>query len=124
MRVALVALLILGLAACGGRETVTVTEADSGRAIALAPGDTLEVRLESNATTGFRWNLDGDPAPTLRLVSSEYLEPDTDLVGAGGTEVWTFEAVEAGEATLELAYYRPFEPGDVGGRFELGVTIK
>jgi inhibitor of cysteine peptidase len=33
------------------------------------------------------------------------------MVGAGGTEIWTFRAVRKGKTTLTLGYVRPWEKG-------------
>jgi predicted secreted protein len=43
----------------------------------------------------------------LELVDSTYVEPETELVGAGGEEVWTFRAVGEGSTRLELDYVGP-----------------
>ena len=37
--------------------------------------------------------------------------PETEMVGAGGKEVWTFKGVRPGETTVELEYVRPWEAG-------------
>jgi predicted secreted protein len=42
-------------------------------------------------------------------VSSDQESPDTSLVGAGGVEVFVFEATAAGSGTLRLDYVRSFE---------------
>ncbi|NQU97531.1 MAG: protease inhibitor I42 family protein, partial [Chloroflexi bacterium] len=54
----------------------------------LPVGETYEIALDSNPTTGYGWQVeynDGD----LELVEQRY-EPDSDLVGAGGKEVFVF----------------------------------
>ena len=33
------------------------------------------------------------------------------MVGAGGTEIWTFRAVREGKTTLTFGYVRPWEKG-------------
>jgi inhibitor of cysteine peptidase len=118
----------LFVSACGGGEpaTVELTAADSGTSVTLEPGQQLQISLESNPSTGFRWNLVQEPdANVLILVSSTYVEPVTDdqVVGAPGTEVWTFEAAAAGTTSLELAYFRSFEPENVGGTFSLNAEV-
>ena len=42
-------------------------------------------------------------------MKSEYVAPKTEMVGAGGKEVWTFKAIEPGEATVEREYVRFWE---------------
>lgn len=121
----LVGLALGALAGCGGgAEAVQLTAADSGSTVSLEPGQEIEIRLDSNQTTGFRWNLTKEPeTAVLELVGSEYEEPGGDVVGQGGTEVWTFRAVAAGSAALELGYFRTFEPENVEGTFTLDVDV-
>jgi len=58
----------------------------------------------------------------LELVDSTYAEPETELVGTGGEEVWTFRAVGAGTADLELSYER--SSGESAGEpFALTVVV-
>ncbi len=119
--------LSLALAACGGEPaTVELTQQASGTSVALEPGQQLVVSLESNPSTGFQWNLARQPdGNVLTLVSSTYVEPATtgDVVGAPGTEVWTFEAAGSGTTSFELAYFRSFEPETVEGTFSLEVEV-
>ena len=45
----------------------------------------------------------------LALVGTDYEEATTGVVGASGTEVWTFEAVGPGWTAVNLTYRRPWE---------------
>jgi inhibitor of cysteine peptidase len=77
-----------------------------GRDVALAVGDTLKVTLGSNHTTPYRWTADakiGDAA-IVKQTSHDYVRPNSDLMGAPGTEVWMFAAVKAGTTTIVTAY--------------------
>lgn len=122
--------LMLALVACGGTgdDEVTVTEADAGETVTLDPGQVLVVRLESNPSTGFSWQAVEVPdvleGSTDR--SHEEGEQAGDVVGAPGTDVFTFTAgTEAGEGTLVLEYRRPWEE-DVAAEQEyvLDVTVR
>lgn len=118
-------LVLVTIAGCGGgRGDVVLTCADTGTTVELAPGDTLRLELASNATTGFSWQLMTEQSAPVELLSSRYLEPETgQLVGAGGTEIWTFRARERGEARIELVYARPFDPDVVANRFDVMVRV-
>lgn len=90
---------------------------EPGTIFDVGVGDELTVVLESNATTGYAWELETPPlADVVRLVDDVYVEPDTDLVGASGRQELTFEAVGEGTAELSLWYVRSFddpkEPAD------------
>jgi inhibitor of cysteine peptidase len=77
-----------------------------GRDITLAVGDTLKVTLGSNHTTPYRWTADakiGDAA-IVKQTSHEYVSPNSNLMGAPGTEVWMFRALKAGTTTIVTDY--------------------
>ena len=74
-------------------------------------GEVFAFLLDSNATTGYRWELAETPdARVVMEIGSEYLAPDESIPGRGGQEKWTFKAVSAGTATLKLQYVRSWEP--------------
>lgn len=96
------------LAACAGGETWHLAEADSLGEFSVASGDTIEVTLEENPSTGYVW----DPAvipEMLTLRSDAFIEADTDLVGAPGEHVFVLEADEKGAGILRFEYVRPFD---------------
>ena len=74
-------------------------------------GETFDIRVPSNPTTGHQWKVLFDNA-RLNLVESEYIEAeDKELVGASGEEVFSFEALKRGDTKVSLEYIRAFEPG-------------
>ena len=133
LRSAMPALAVMAIAftACGSGseagsrepETVELGEQDAGSTVPLRAGDELIITLESNITTGFAWTFVTEPvADVLDLVGSEYVVPETDLVGSGGEEVWTFVATGEGTTGLELSYERA--SGETSGRtFALSVEV-
>ena len=127
--------LVVGLAlvpACGDDpdpEPVGFTE--PGTVFEVDVGEEITVVLESNVTTGYAWALE---VPLLedviRLVGDEYVGPEdqlagSELVGAGGRQELTFEAVGVGTAEVSLWYVRSFDdPKEPADRavFEVIVT--
>jgi predicted secreted protein len=83
---------------------------DPASHIVVNKGDRFSIELPSNATTGYSWEF-GTSIDTnyLTVVNSDYKNPDTTLVGAGGTQVWIFEAIQPGSTTIQLEYKRPWE---------------
>lgn len=78
--------------------------------INLEPEDQLVLYIPANATTGYQWVLKDDfEEKFVQLHSTDYVEPDSELMGAGGTSVWTFKANEEGVTTLAFEYIRPWE---------------
>ncbi|MFA5056268.1 MAG: protease inhibitor I42 family protein [Dehalococcoidia bacterium] len=108
---------------------VNVDDSDSGGEKTLAVGDLLIVTLDSNATTGYSWNLSEiSDAAIIRYVSDEYVAPeqsDPPVVGAPGEEVWTFEALAAGTAAISMRYIQPWMPdADPAETFDITVIVE
>ena len=84
---------------------------DSGRTIKIGVGETIEVVLKGNPTTGYAWKavLAPDSAAILEQVGEPEYVADSDALGAGGTYTFTFRGLAAGEVELKLEYARPFE---------------
>lgn len=112
-------------------ESVGIDATYDGKEISVSAGSQFTVTLESNPTTGFRWELAGITDKTvLEVVDSKY-EPGEKagqkppVAGAGGTEVWTFKALKAGTAKLSMEYSRPWQGGEKGVQtFNLTVVVK
>jgi inhibitor of cysteine peptidase len=88
------------LAACGKKD-MSIGRAENGGKVELTTGQTLIVSLDANPTTGYSWEIDSVDATFLKLKSDpEFVQPPdngTPLMGAGGTQVFRFEALKAGE---------------------------
>lgn len=107
----------------------TVTESANGRQIVLAKGETLRLRLESNATTGYSWEVAELP-PILKRTGGGYEAPSPPrggppIAGAGGTQDFTFTARSAGRGTLRLVYRQPWDKKARPDRtFRLSVRVR
>jgi inhibitor of cysteine peptidase len=102
-------------------ERVELTDADDGATVKLALGGELIIALESNPSTGFAWDVAEISGPQIELVGEpEFLprESDTPVVGAPGTQVFTFSTTGTGMPAgdepavvqVSLEYTRSFEP--------------
>ncbi len=79
--------------------------------IPIASDTVFKVELSSNPTTGYYWYFEGLlDLRYVKMVSEEYVEPASNLVGAGGKQVFVFETQKTlGLTTLNFAYYRIWE---------------
>lgn len=89
---------------------VTLTEKDSGKSILLEVGDTLNVVLHGNPTTGYTWSLATFDDTHLKLTENAY-HSSSNLCGAGGTFTFRFTPVSSGTTPLALEYSRSWEKG-------------
>ena len=113
------ALLVGLLSACGGEDgDVVLFAANSTSEVAVAADAMIEVHLESNPSTGYRWELSAMSTPdVVELVDRSFEQSGSDEVeGAPGTEVFTFKAASAGAGVLRLEYLRPWEDPPVPDR--------
>lgn len=115
------AFAVIGMltASCGSNDDmVVVADRDSGSELTVGSGDRFEVRLESNPSTGFSWQIEmATLEGVVELVSSVFEEPaDSDLVGIPGTEVLVFEATARGSGVLRLEYLRPSDESPIADR--------
>jgi len=85
---------------------------DNGGTIHVRPGDTVQIKLRSNPTTGYSWALtDKLDEKVLKPNGNEYKVNDhpEGMVGVGGNDTWTFQALAAGKTEIVLGYARPWE---------------
>jgi inhibitor of cysteine peptidase len=88
--------------------------------------DTITIRLEENATTGYVWNYTIADAEVVEYVSDEFLAPsETDMTGAPGEHVWVFKGIGSGSTTLHFELSRDWESGETPAETkEFQITVK
>ncbi len=119
---AIVALLAAVSAGSASARTVRVGAKASGSRVTLVRGDRLQVKLASNPSTGYRWQIVGVGRSVLKPVASTYFGT-ARLPGAGGTQTLTFRGLARGTTTLRLAYIQSGSK-NVGKRFRLTVVVR
>ena len=105
---------------------VDVNEENNGGTIQVLPGETIRVRLRSNPSTGFSWELGPIEDGMLETSGESVFEADSHRegeAGYGGCEIWTFQAERSGETDVSLFYARPWEDKEPAKTFKLHVVI-
>ena len=72
----------------------------------------LEIKLESNPTTGYSWKWIKDESNTiLDSIGAIYVpkKVSNGVVGSGGTEIFKFKANKSGINSLKFEYCRSWE---------------
>ena len=91
---------------------VDVVQVQSGETM-LRLGQVLAIELDSNASTGYGWEIVEDGSPQLEPapVPASALPQETTppMLGASGKSHWRFKAVQAGDTQLRLVYRRAWE---------------
>ena len=90
--------------------TITLNDNDNRNNVTLNRGETVIVRLSSNPTTGYDWNLADNAPSNLQLVGpSTFERPHNNLPGAGGVRVYRFKVISSGGGALRFLYQRSWE---------------
>ncbi len=102
----------LTLTACGGKPTEAPVPqleiSDPGKSIEVAAGNEFKIVIESNPSTGYHWELIGNlDESVVQYVSNEFRAQEPVAPGSGGSDVWVFRAVAAGETKIVLGHYPP-----------------
>jgi len=105
--------------------SLRLSEEDAGSTVELRVGDTMEVVLDGNPTTGFEWETTAVDESVLRQVGEPGFEPYSTLIGSGGKFTFRFEALASGQTLLQMVYHRSWET-DVPPEktFEVNVTVE
>ena len=82
----------------------------SMKPIEVVIGQNFSFTLETNPTTGYKWELAGTlDQGVVKFIANEYKAAEPRRIGSGGNEIWTFQAVGAGSAKITLQYVRSWE---------------
>ena len=107
----------------GAAPVQTFTDPESGTSVTLRPGGKLNLKLDSNPTTGYYWYLKDIDASLVDQISEGYFaDPAPEgTAGSGGHQMFVFEALATGKADLVLSYER--SPQDVAETLKLKIKV-
>ena len=113
MKPYIIGLLILTMAMANSQGTTNMSEKTGGylnpsEPIKVEAGRIFTIRMKSNPTTGYGWQLSNILDTKIILVTNAFIPPDSKLMGAGGHEVWTFKAIGEGQVEISMKYVRPW----------------
>ena len=89
--------------------TITVTQEQDGREIALKVGNILLIELPGKSGTGYLWLVEETFAPYLKLMSEATQKVGESRLGGPVMQVWRFRAAQPGACEIKMAFYRPWE---------------
>lgn len=100
-----------------------LSRADSGREVQMQVGESLDLRLDENPTTGFQWQVVSGDKSVAEVTGDSFQTPGTDAAGAGGTHTFTITAHSAGRTTLRSVLARSWERDNPEDEFELTLHV-
>jgi predicted secreted protein len=120
-----VALLAGAVGACGGDDGEVVVDIDdTGTVVEMSPDETLVVRLFESPSTGYTWQwVEGPDGAVLAAAGEDFEQDEPVQPGSGGTRVWRFEPVAAGETSLSMVERFLEDEAEVSATFELDVVV-
>jgi inhibitor of cysteine peptidase len=126
-RVSLASIVALTSMGCGGstsddaaadesddelRTSVSLTDLDNGKTVVVSEGKSVNVTLESNATTGYEWSVTSTDR-TFGYPTERYVSPSSNAAGAPGKQKFTWKTKSplsmTGKHHVVLSYARSFE---------------
>ena len=106
---------------------VMVDEQDLGRQIGLGKNKLLTISLESNPSTGYRWEiLKMDKNILRQMGKTKFVSRGTGLnrIGAPATQTMRFSGIAKGKTSLILVYRRPWETMDIESAKTFSVDVQ
>lgn len=102
----------------------TLGDAENGKTIPVHVDDEIQIALDSNPTTGYRWTIENSDEALLTL-KQDHFSASSRLMGSSGTQVFTFVAQRAGTVHLHFAYGRTFiGEQSITRRWTVAIQIK
>ena len=112
---------LLVVASCSRRATFT----DPAVPITVRPGQTFDLALQSNESTGYHWVLvDSARMGSVAPGGPVYRSSAPDRTGAGGTDRLTFHALQQGTGLISLVYARSDDPNPPADTTRFHVTVR
>jgi inhibitor of cysteine peptidase len=112
LTIAFAVFVCAGLAAAyafsGNSNMKVLDDRNNTQTITIKSGETFQIELSENPSTGYAWNISATPG--LTIVKDTFVPPSGGLVGAGGQHVWQVEATGTGDQQLTAIYKRSWEP--------------
>ena len=111
--------------------TLALTRASGGDQVTgdtfeTTVGKTFTIALDANATTGYSWSQTVGDTNVVAFVGNEYVAEvrDPQVVGGGGIDTFTFNAIGKGTTTITLTYARSWESVPPAKTRTITVTVK
>jgi inhibitor of cysteine peptidase len=119
--------LFLACGGEGGERADPIVYTDPADTIQVQVGEQFRISLESNPSTGHKWQFMSPVDSTLlSLVETRYIpKPNPEkFVGRGGYEEWLFEALGKGSTSISMHYLQPWDSISVARTVEFQVEIR
>jgi len=101
---------------------VRIEPKDFGKTAAIQNGDVIEVELQENPTTGFRWQ--ASSGSHLAPSGDQFVSSKDPAPGAAGTRILRFRAVSLGSGVVRLQLRREWESSPAQQTVEIPYEVR
>ncbi len=106
--VVLASVVALVLAPGALAKTIPLGAKANGKTVKAKVGDLVQIKLKSNASTGYAWEVSGVSAAKLSVRSAVYTPPKAGAApGSTGSYTLTLRVRKAGSSKVTLQYVGP-----------------
>jgi inhibitor of cysteine peptidase len=106
-------------------ENITLEPTDHTQLITVKAGETFDLAVPSNPSTGYHWDIVPElDANLVEFAGQNYFADQPVAPGSGGMEVWTFRAINPGETTIVLGYYPPNDDADAEETVTFSIRVE
>jgi len=88
---------------------ILIDQDDNNKTFDAKVGDIITITLRENATTGYRWKVEGVDEKIILMEDSKYSITSDNRIGSGGTRTFTFRPQSLGKAKVQLSLKREWE---------------
>jgi inhibitor of cysteine peptidase len=75
-------------------------------------GDTFQINLTSNPSTGYSWKIEKLDQSILKFIKEDFLPCAYSAEGTSTTQSLEFKALKAGSSIIELSYEQSWDTSD------------
>ncbi len=101
-----------------------INDAFAGKTVDVPIGDSIELRLQENPTSGFHWRVHLSAATVCQIKDDHVETPNLSIPGQGGTHIWRFGTTQTGTCDLSLSYGRDWEKDQPPARtFDVRINV-
>lgn len=102
---------------------VLIQKHNQGQTVTCRVGEQIEIQLEENPTTGYRWKLHDGYDPVLSLVNSQFRVAGSGAIGSGGTRAFNLLANATGTAAIRFSLRQEWE-GEKSATEHFSVNVR
>jgi len=93
---------------CVSAPVMIATDSDNGKSLRIKKGDTIELRLEAQMSTGFGWEIRSINGLSQKG-KIKIITETTDKTGGKDIQDIIFSADQKGEGNIEMIYVQPWQ---------------